>query len=187
MLTGLFLRHRKTYELTYETNFQYSNEGQLVGHIVQAAIWTIRRSRLPGRDRRTLPADPCPLPHLILSHHGCMSSAAPSCRHANRRGALHRQPRRWLNMYLIKINSDKDPASDWTGTCVAGCEDLQKDVLGIEKCLAAEVRSERPSGYLGGAGHLPACEGSGFRVRGSGSGVAWRAGILPALMVQGST
>src|SRR5690606_24503973 len=44
VLTGLFLHDiGKTSELTCDTNFTYTNEGQLVGHIVQAAIWIDRK------------------------------------------------------------------------------------------------------------------------------------------------
>src|SRR5947207_3092250 len=40
VLAGIFLHDiAKTAELCYDTAFQYTSEGQLLGHIVQAVVW----------------------------------------------------------------------------------------------------------------------------------------------------
>lgn len=72
-LAGIFLHDiAKTWELSYETSFAYTDGGQLVGHVVKAAMWV--------DDKRRVAEDalgekiPQPLvdviQHIILSHHG---------------------------------------------------------------------------------------------------------------------
>ena len=62
----------KTVELEWDRGFSYSNEGQLVGHVVRGAIWlqikaaaAARASseKLPGETLRVLQ-------HIMVSHHG---------------------------------------------------------------------------------------------------------------------
>ena len=84
VVAGIFLHDiAKTWELTYDTAFAYSDAGQLVGHIVKAAMWVddYRRraeAKLPdSRSRRSL-VDV--LQHIILSPpRRARSSAAPRC------------------------------------------------------------------------------------------------------------
>src|SRR2546421_6992313 len=73
VLTGIFLHDiAKTWELTYESAFGYSDSGQLVGHIVKSAIWVEDKAR---KAEETL-GEKIPqnlidvLQHIILSHHG---------------------------------------------------------------------------------------------------------------------
>jgi 3'-5' exoribonuclease len=73
VLTGIFLHDiAKTWELSYDTAFNYTNGGQLVGHVVKAAMWIEDKARLAGERR----GEPLPrmlidtLQHLVLSHHG---------------------------------------------------------------------------------------------------------------------
>jgi len=72
-LAGIFLHDiAKTWELSYEAAFNYTNGGQLVGHVVKAALWIEDKARVVGEKRR----EPLPrilvdtLQHLVLSHHG---------------------------------------------------------------------------------------------------------------------
>ena len=73
MVAGIFLHDiAKTWELTYETAFAYSDGGQLVGHIVKAAMWVDQKrkgaeAKLGGAVDQIL-IDV--LQHIILSHHG---------------------------------------------------------------------------------------------------------------------
>jgi 3'-5' exoribonuclease len=73
VVAGIFLHDMaKTWELTYDCAFGYTDGGQLVGHIVKAAIWVedkaIKAEQILG--------EPIPRPlidvvqHIILSHHG---------------------------------------------------------------------------------------------------------------------
>ena len=59
----------KTVELDWERGFNYTNEGQLVGHIVRGAIWlqikaahASKVEKLPGETLRVLQ-------HILLAHH----------------------------------------------------------------------------------------------------------------------
>lgn len=64
----------KIYELQYQGNFGYSDEGRLVGHITIGAI-------LLDRKIQTMPGFPkeleYQLKHLILSHHGRLEYGSP--------------------------------------------------------------------------------------------------------------
>jgi 3'-5' exoribonuclease len=73
VVAGIFLHDiAKTWELTYNCAFGYSDGGQLVGHIVKSAMWVEEKRR----DAERVLAEPLPQPlinviqHIILSHHG---------------------------------------------------------------------------------------------------------------------
>lgn len=80
ILAGIFLHDiAKTWELTYECAFAYSDGGQLVGHIVKSAIWVEEYAK---KAEATL-GEPIPrtlldvLQHIILSHHGLPEFGSP--------------------------------------------------------------------------------------------------------------
>lgn len=139
VLTGLFLHDiGKTYELTYETNFQYSNEGQLVGHIVQAAIWIDQKIKaVEAETGEPFPADiRNALLHIILSHHGQYDFGSPKLPAMPEAVAVHYIDNldAKLNMYLTKIHCDNDPSSDWTEYVRSlDVKIFKKDVMGIRK------------------------------------------------------
>ncbi len=73
VVAGIFLHDiAKTWELTYDCAFGYSDGGQLVGHIVKSAIWVEHKRR----KAEELLGEPIPQPlvdvlqHIIISHHG---------------------------------------------------------------------------------------------------------------------
>lgn len=73
VIAGIFLHDiAKTWELTYENTFGYSDGGQLVGHIVKSAIWVEQKAA--EAQKQTGQAIPQELidvmQHIILSHHG---------------------------------------------------------------------------------------------------------------------
>ncbi len=75
LLTGVVLHDiGKIYELNYERGFSYSNEGQLLGHIVIGM-------RMVDEKLRGLPGFPPLLrslvEHMILSHHGQLEFGSP--------------------------------------------------------------------------------------------------------------
>jgi 3'-5' exoribonuclease len=75
LLTGVVLHDiGKIYELNYERGFSYSNDGQLLGHIVIGL-------RMVADKLRLLPAFPAALrtlvEHMILSHHGRLEYGSP--------------------------------------------------------------------------------------------------------------
>jgi len=73
VVAGIFLHDiAKTWELTYDAGFGYSDGGQLVGHIVKASLWLQDKARVASE---TLGTEVDPklvdvLHHIILSHHG---------------------------------------------------------------------------------------------------------------------
>jgi 3'-5' exoribonuclease len=73
VLLGLFIHDLgKTYELKYDTAFQYTDGGNLVGHIAKGAIWL---EKYAERAAETLghpitPAVVEVLQNVMLSHHG---------------------------------------------------------------------------------------------------------------------
>lgn len=80
VLAGIFLHDiGKAAELSFETNFTYTTEGQLVGHIAMAAIWIDRKAAEVEKETgEPFPADiRNVLIHLILSHHGAYEFGSP--------------------------------------------------------------------------------------------------------------
>ncbi len=66
---GVFVHDlAKTWELQYETGFDYTDGGRLVGHIVKAALWLEEKAQQADVD---VPRDLLDvLQHIVLSHHG---------------------------------------------------------------------------------------------------------------------
>jgi len=119
VLTGAFLHDiGKTAELTYETNFAYTNEGQLVGHIVQAIVWIEEKIRQVQQELgEPFPSDlKAALEHLVLSHHGDYAFGSPKLPAMPEAVLLHYLDNldAKVHMFLDKIASDPDRESDWT-------------------------------------------------------------------------
>lgn len=72
VLMGLFLHDLgKCEELTWETGFAYSDDGQLVGHIARGAVWLDQKLRATAAAGTPIkPELARVLMHIILSHHG---------------------------------------------------------------------------------------------------------------------
>jgi 3'-5' exoribonuclease len=137
VLAGVFLHDiGKTAELRCETSFQYTNEGQLVGHIVQAAMWIEEKAKaVEAETGEPFPGDiKSALQHIVLAHHGQYDFGSPKLPMMPEAVAVHHLDNldAKLNMYLGKIKSDPDPASDWT-EYVRGLDVkiFKKDVMGI--------------------------------------------------------
>jgi 3'-5' exoribonuclease len=80
VVAGIFLHDiAKTWELTYESAFAYSDGGQLIGHIVKSAMWVEEKRHVAEK----LLDEPIPQPlidviqHIILSHHGETEFGSP--------------------------------------------------------------------------------------------------------------
>jgi 3'-5' exoribonuclease len=73
LLAGIFLHDiAKTWELCYDCGFNYSDGGQLVGHIVKSAIWLDQRAKKAEEMLgEKIPQNVIDvLEHIIISHHG---------------------------------------------------------------------------------------------------------------------
>lgn len=73
VIIGIFLHDiAKTWELSYDSSFGYTDGGQLVGHIVKSAMWVEHKAR----EAEAVLGEKIPQPlidvvqHIILSHHG---------------------------------------------------------------------------------------------------------------------
>lgn len=119
VLAGIFLHDcGKMTELGHETNFEYTDSGQLVGHITQAAIWVHDRAGKIAAER----GEPLPerllncLTHLIVAHHGKYEFGSPRLPATAEAFLLHHLDNldAKLNMVFGAIDRDADPDRDWS-------------------------------------------------------------------------
>lgn len=144
VLAGLFLHDAgKTEELRYETAFGYTDEGQLVGHIVIGAMWVAQRcDEVEKETGQPFPSDiKHALQHLILSHHGQYAFGSPKLPAMPEAIAMHHIDNidAKLNQYLGLIDSDRDAESDWTNYDQSlGTKIYKRDVLGVRSALQSD-------------------------------------------------
>jgi 3'-5' exoribonuclease len=80
VIMGLFLHDLgKTVELSWDKGFDYTTEGNLIGHSVRGVIWLQVKAAIAAKQSGArLPADALRvLQHIILSHHGELEHGAP--------------------------------------------------------------------------------------------------------------
>lgn len=80
VLAGIFLHDiAKTWELSYNCAFGYTDSGHLVGHIVKSAIWVEQKAReAAAKLGEAIPqAIVDVMQHIILSHHGTHEFGSP--------------------------------------------------------------------------------------------------------------
>ena len=73
VIAGIFLHDiAKTWELRYDCAFNYTDGGQLVGHIVKSAIWVEHKAKQAEQTLgEKIPQELIDaLQHIIISHHG---------------------------------------------------------------------------------------------------------------------
>jgi len=80
VIAGIFLHDiAKTWELSYDTAFAYTDGGQLIGHIVKSAMWVEHKAK----EAEDVLGEKIPqrlidvLQHIILSHHKEMEFGSP--------------------------------------------------------------------------------------------------------------
>lgn len=79
VLMGLFLHDLgKTVELEWERGFDYTTEGNLIGHVVRGAIWLPVKAALAAKEtgQRVPPDALRALQHIVLTHHGELEHGA---------------------------------------------------------------------------------------------------------------
>lgn len=119
VLAGAFLHDcGKVAELAYRTNFEYTSEGQLVGHITQAVLWVHEKcAELSQETGRLFPPEiRTAVTHIILSHHGKYEFGSPRLPATAEAFMLHYLDNldAKLNMVFAAVDSDTDAASEWT-------------------------------------------------------------------------
>ena len=119
LLMGAFLHDiGKVDELTYDRELGYSDEGQLIGHLVMA-IGILEQK---VRESQSLCDDPFPsrlellLKHMILSHHGEYEFGSPKLPMTPEAIALHYLDNldAKLQMVNLLIRGDVGTESNWT-------------------------------------------------------------------------
>lgn len=120
VLAGLFLHDiGKVKELEYSTSLGYTDEGQLLGHIVQAVLWIDDKAAAVARKT----GKPFPerlrwaLQHIVLSHHGQYEFGSPKLPAIPEAIAVHYLDNldAKINMFLTAVENDRDPENHWTG------------------------------------------------------------------------
>ncbi len=137
VLTGIFLHDiGKISEIACETSFSYTNVGQLVGHITQAAVWINQKvAEVEHATGKRFPPDlQNLLTHIVLAHHGTHefgSPRLPACPEAIVVHYLDNIDAK-VNMFLSSIEDARKAESDWT-EYVRSLETrvFKKDVMGI--------------------------------------------------------
>ncbi len=119
VLTGIFLHDAgKTAELDHLTSFEYTNEGQLIGHIVLTAIWIAQKTREIELEsgRQFPPRLLAALQHIIVSHHGKYEFGSPKLPSTAEAVMVHYLDNldAKLTMVFNAIDADPDDASEWT-------------------------------------------------------------------------
>ena len=136
---GIFLHDAgKVRELRYDTNFEYTSEGQLIGHISQCVLWVHDKCREIERETgQPFPAEiETSLKHLILAHHGKYEFGSPRLPATAEAIMVHYLDNldAKLAMVFEAIAADTDAASDWTGFVRALESRVYKpDVMGIRE------------------------------------------------------
>jgi 3'-5' exoribonuclease len=119
VLTGIFLHDiGKIAELSAGTAINYTDRGQLVGHITIAALWVQDKAR----EVADATGEPFPqetidlLQHIILSHHGVHEFGSPKLPAIPESFFIHYLDNLDAKMWMTtnRIESDPDPAGTFT-------------------------------------------------------------------------
>lgn len=119
LIAGVFLHDLgKIDELSYQKAFTYSDEGQLVGHLVIGVEYLTRKAA----ESEKLSGEPFPhelllrLKHMILSHHGSYEFGSPKLPMTLEAVALNLIDNldAKIASFHDQIRDDRDPNSSWT-------------------------------------------------------------------------
>jgi 3'-5' exoribonuclease len=146
LLTGAMVHDiGKIYELSYERGFSYSDEGQLLGHMLIAV-------RLIGDKLRDIPDFPPRLrslvEHMIISHHGQLEFGSPKTPVFPEAIMLHYLDDMDSKMECMRhlIEADRQMAGNFTSYS----QSLERVVLKKDRYLAGPI-SEAPGAPAGQA------------------------------------
>lgn len=119
VLTGIFFHDiGKVRELNYSRVFSYSDEGQLIGHlIIGVEMINEKAAKVPD-----LTGEPFPqelllrVKHMVLSHHGTYEFGSPKLPMTPEAIALHFLDNldAKINMFTREIREDSNRQSTWT-------------------------------------------------------------------------
>jgi len=121
----------KTEELKYDSAFEYTDKGKLVGHIVIAAI-------IINEEAKSLPEFPVELKnnliHLVLSHQGKLEYASPVVPKTIEAIALYQADElsAKVNAYKNTLSTEKKSSRGWTRFITLAQTDLYNHDLSPE-------------------------------------------------------
>jgi len=112
LLIGGFLHDiGKVYEFSFDRAVEYTDEGQLLGHLVMEVEWV-------GKKIRSLPDFPEELAllvkHLLVSHHGALEFGSPKLPQTLEAVMLHALDDLDGKIQAIQNLPAKEPGSKWT-------------------------------------------------------------------------
>jgi len=149
LLTGVILHDiGKIYELSYDRSFSYSNDGQLLGHIIIAL-------RLLDDKTRAIPGFPVKLrtllEHMVISHHGELEFGSPKVPVFPEALLLHHLDNLDSKFETMRAFLAKDRFVDgcWTGYSSS----LERSVLKKEKYMGDEPCEPPPLEIAAVAAH----------------------------------
>jgi len=149
VLTGLFLHDiGKSKELSYETSFAYTDDGQLLGHIVQAAMWIDKKAdAAAARTGKPFPEQMrWVVQHIVLSHHGQYEFGSPKLPAVPEAVVVHYLDNldAKTHAFISEIENDRDTAARWTNYNQALQSRVYKpDVCGVRKTPANDSTKSR--------------------------------------------
>ncbi len=114
LICGIILHDiGKISELCYEKSFHYSDEGQLIGHLISGVLMVEEKAKQIDDFPKTL-LDL--LRHLILSHHGEYEWGSPKLPMTLEALVLHYLDNIDAKIHAFDkaISSDKDSSDNWT-------------------------------------------------------------------------
>lgn len=119
LLVGIFLHDLgKVRELSYDTTFQYTDEGQLLGHLVMGVEMLTEKIReLEADGEEAFPTETAlRLKHMLLSHHGTYEFGSPKLPMTPEAIALHHLDNldAKTNEFQSLLEADANNASNWT-------------------------------------------------------------------------
>ncbi len=119
LLAGIFLHDLgKVREMGYDTSFIYTDEGQLLGHLLIGC--EMLSEKIPEVERRTGEAFPQALlwhlKHIILSHHGTVEYGAAKLPMTPEAVAIHHLDALDAKVHEFSKAIEEDPngESNWT-------------------------------------------------------------------------
>jgi 3'-5' exoribonuclease len=119
LMMGVFLHDiGKVRELTADTVFGYSDEGNLIGHIdIGVEMLSEKVAKVPDLTGEPFPRETfLRLKHMIVSHHGTLEFGSPRVPMTPEAIALHHLDNldAKLHVFLREIREDKNTTSAWT-------------------------------------------------------------------------
>lgn len=144
LLTGAILHDvGKIYELSWERGFEYTLEGQLIGHISIAA-------RLLDEKVKTLPDFPKALhtlvEHMILSHHGSLEFGSPKLPMIPEAVLLHYLDEAEAKMLAIREACEPAAEGQLAPVYIDRVRALERPLVNTREYIAEANRKNEASG-----------------------------------------